>query len=216
MHMQILCCDIRQWPNFNGLNYLCADRRARFERYKQPKDKLRCLIGGLMLYYAMGHNKEPLYNAYGKPYFENELYFNLSHSGNYVVLATSQATIGIDVEIIKKYNMDVAKKCFTPNELTWLEKNNLSHAFFKIWTAKESYMKAMGLGFNLNPASFEVLPIQNGSHIINNKEWFLYWHSLDEHELCVASAINNVHENIDKNSKIKHLSPEHLLQHISH
>ncbi len=207
--MQILCSDIRHWSSFDGLHYLCTKRRESFERYKQPKDKLRCLIGGLMLYYALGHNKEPLYNAYGKPFFENDLYFNLSHSGHYVVLATSQDAIGVDIEIIKKYSIDVAEKCFTTHELSWLIAQKAPNAFFKIWTAKESYMKAMGLGFNLNPKSFEVLPIINGGRIIDKQEWFLYWHSLNEHELCIASASAQEHH------AIEYLNNEHLLKKIS-
>ncbi len=206
--MQIIYCNITKWNAFEGLEYLNTKRQKSFERYMQYKDKLRCLIGGLLLYYAFGHNKQALHNAYGKPYFENDICFNLSHSGDFVALALSTNNIGIDVEIVKKFNMDVAKKCFTIKEVKWLKEQSTPQAFFKIWTAKESIMKAIGCGFSLNPASFEVLPIVNGSHKINEQEWFLFWHSLPEHELCVASEISA------KPTEIIQLQQQQILQKI--
>ncbi len=199
--MKIYSCNISLWNDFDGLKHLCTDRKAQFERYKKPKDKLRCLVGGLLLSYALGHKNSPLQNAYGKPYFEQGPHFNISHSGDYVVLATSTHSIGIDVEIIKSFNIGVAKKCFTPNELAWLEKQNTKQAFFKIWTAKESIMKATGLGFSLNPSSFDVLPISDGPRIINEQKWFLYWHSFTEHELCMACAAPTTPNIIDLSSQ---------------
>ncbi len=203
--MKILCCNITQWHNFEGLQFLNADRKQKFERYMQPKDKLRCLVGGLLLYFTLGHNKPPLYNIYGKPYFEHDLCFNISHAGDYVVLATSTHAIGIDVENTHRYNKDIAAKCFTAQEIIWLKENESPQAFFKLWTAKESIMKAVGCGFNLNPSSFNVLPICNGEHSINNQTWFLYWHSLQNHELCIASA------NACTDLKITHLAPSQIL-----
>ncbi len=194
--MKIYACNINDWDDLSGLEFLSDERKRRVERYMQPKDKVRCLVGGLLLYYALGHNTPPMYAEYGKPYFENERCFNISHSGDYVVLALSDYTLGVDIEKVKPYSANVAEKCFTPPELDWLSENNDDKSFYKIWSAKESIMKATGRGFHLSPISFQVLPIKDGPHIINTEKWYLYWHSLDNHEICV-SCLSAVEQNND-------------------
>ncbi len=207
--MKIYACDISHWHDLAGFELLSEERKRKVERYRQPKDKVRCLVAGLLLNYAFGHNASPRYTDYGKPYFENDLCFNISHSGKYVVLAKSAYTVGIDVERVRKYNLDIAKKCFTEPELEWLSMQDNDSAFYKIWSAKESIMKATGLGFSMNPSSFQVLPINNGPHIINTEKWYLYWHSLDEHELCVVST-----SAVDENNDIILLEREDIIKHV--
>lgn len=41
------------------------------------------------------------YNKYGKPYLKN-FYFNISHSGRWVVLACANEDVGIDIEKIQE------------------------------------------------------------------------------------------------------------------
>lgn len=76
--------------------------------------------------------------------------------------------IGIDIEMTRR-NTDfegVAKKVFTRREqemLMPLTKSEKRKLFFQLWTAKESLMKATGLGFSLNPSSVETfLPKYSG------------------------------------------------------
>ncbi len=209
--MKIYACNISQWNELSGCEFLSTERKQRMERYRQHRDKVRCLVAGLLLHYAFGHNKSPLHTEYGKPYFEDDLCFNISHSGDYVILAKSAYTVGIDVEKVKPYNIDVAKKCFTALELEWLMAQEDDAAFYKIWAAKESIMKATGLGFTMNPSSFQVLPIQDGPHIINTEKWYLYWHSLNNHEVCVVST-----SAVDKNNDIIVLEPSNVIEMISH
>ena len=45
--------------------------------------------------------------------------------------------------------------------------------FFTLWTLKESLMKAAGLGLQLQPDSFEVLPfLRNEPVFLLGKEWY--------------------------------------------
>ncbi|MDO4750415.1 MAG: 4'-phosphopantetheinyl transferase superfamily protein, partial [Eubacteriales bacterium] len=116
--------------------------------------------------------------------------FNLSHAGSLVVLGIGDAELGIDVERAGRKLSDSVLRCLTPEERSWLEKVRPEDptAFFRLWTAKESIMKATGLGLQLSPRSFHVLPVADGLHNILEQDWHLYWRSpAEDYILCAAS-----------------------------
>jgi 4'-phosphopantetheinyl transferase len=158
----------------------------------QAGDKARCLVSGLLLRQICGviEDSQLIYGDNGKPYLKNStMYFNISHSNDYVVLATSHREIGIDIENIERktpYSNKVAARCFTQQEREWMAHEGGNEAFFRLWTAKESVMKASGLGFSLPPESFSVLPMDASAHDIANKTWFLDWIPYDDYIICLA------------------------------
>lgn len=89
------------------------------------------------------------------------LSFNLSHGGDYVLFSASSQTLGVDLEEIRSDFLEVADRYFTAEEQTQIfSQENLSsqdRTFFRLWTLKESYMKATGLGFNLPLHSFSII-----------------------------------------------------------
>src|SRR5690606_17840232 len=79
------------------------------------------------------------FNSYGKPFIDQNIFFNLSHSGNYVVCAFFMQEIGIDIEEIKEIEIDDFNKIFTEGERKCLKNsNNRTNDFFRYWTMKES------------------------------------------------------------------------------
>ncbi len=195
--MQIYAVNIRHWYDvhaeniygdvLHGVAYLSEDRRQKVERFLQKDDKVRSLAAGLLLRYVLG-DIAISYGKYGKPYAENADFFSIAHSGDYVVLAVSAWPVGIDVEEIVPFDADMVHTCCTVEERTWLSQEK-AQCFYKLWTAKESIMKATGRGFALNPADICVLPLCNGTTVSADESlWHLYWHSLPRHKLCLASA----------------------------
>ena len=94
----------------------------------------------------------------------SRLRFNLSHTGSLVACAlTLNDEIGVDLEDVRR-NWDVlelAERVFTPAEsadLRGLAPAARQRRFFELWTLKEAYLKARGLGFTLDPrcASFDL------------------------------------------------------------
>lgn len=83
------------------------------------------------------------YNEYGKPYLDNGLYFNISHSKNVIVCVISDREVGIDIEYLR-YSDSVIRKCFNDKERV-VSLNN-KEIFTIIWTIKESYVKLLGIG----------------------------------------------------------------------
>lgn len=187
--MKIYICKISDFEDLSGLSLLTKERKARVSRYLRKKDKLRCLCGGLLIRFVFGDMATAVTaNQYGKPYVPNQdLFFNLSHAGDYVVIATDEKEIGIDIEDIKAASAGIAEKCFTADEQAWLKKQSTDKAFYTLWTAKESIMKAVGKGFHIPPESFSVLPIENAYHTVDNTELYLRWYEFDGHMICIAA-----------------------------
>ena len=91
--------------------------------------------------------------------------FNLTHAGDYAVLALSNEAVGVDLERIRGINWSrVAERFFHPEEQRYLaDSDDPQTTFFTIWTLKESYLKAEGQGFSVSPRSFCVLPEGSGA-----------------------------------------------------
>ncbi|MCD6091871.1 MAG: 4'-phosphopantetheinyl transferase superfamily protein, partial [Bacteroidales bacterium] len=100
------------------------------------------------------------YNEHEKPFLKGypKAHFNISHSGDYVVVAFSDCAVGIDIEKNKGDRLKVAKRFFTKEELedlfaySGIEKQ--IDYFYQLWTLKESYMKAIGKGISMSLSSF--------------------------------------------------------------
>lgn len=92
-----------------------------------------------------------LRGPHGKPYVQADIpvFFNLSHSGDYVVCAIGDEEVGIDIERRGKVRMGVARRFFHPEEVGALEAAPLerrTELFFDYWAVKESYLKYTGEG----------------------------------------------------------------------
>ncbi len=97
------------------------------------------------------------FNERGKPYAVGlNVFFNVSHSGNFVVCAVSDKEIGIDIERIRPIKPNAAEKFACPDEIEYI--NSAENGFFKIWTLKEAYFKCIGtgLGADIKKVSFEI------------------------------------------------------------
>lgn len=82
-----------------------------------------------------------------KPYLASkEAEFSISHSGQYVAVATSLEPIGLDLQVYDQQRFDIFDAFFTDAERAFVQKS--SAHFYKVWTAIESLAKITGLGFN--------------------------------------------------------------------
>lgn len=98
---------------------------------------------------------EFLHTAKGKPYLHQKgISFSLSHSGHLAVLAVGQIEfIGVDIEVAKLTDSqdlkNIAKDYYHSDEYASLqaltEAEQVDH-FYRLWTLKESFFKALGIG----------------------------------------------------------------------
>ena len=90
-----------------------------------------------------------------------DLHFNLSHAGERALLAlTLGHEIGVDIEEERPIEMlELARRYFAPaeaDELLALPPSEQRSAFFRCWTRKESFIKALGDGLAFPLDGFEV------------------------------------------------------------
>ncbi|MGD0012875.1 MAG: 4'-phosphopantetheinyl transferase superfamily protein [Bryobacteraceae bacterium] len=89
---------------------------------------------------------------FGKPYLAGTpVHFNLAHSGVLALYAVARAEVGVDLEQVRPGVdvMGIARR-FLPEpeclELRALEGEEQRQAFFRLWTRREAYLKARGIG----------------------------------------------------------------------
>jgi 4'-phosphopantetheinyl transferase len=111
-------------------------------------------------------------NEYGKPFIaapSSDLYFSLTHTAGLVACAVSlHAEIGVDAERIDRAVefLMLARRFFAPPEADTLEaapETILPERFFTLWTLKEAYIKARGMGLSLPLHDFEMRPCTSGA-----------------------------------------------------
>lgn len=90
---------------------------------------------------------------HGKPYFFDHkgIFFNISHSTDWIVIAVGGYHQGIDLEFVKKrHDFEGLKaRVLSPLECAWLDKFSLEDQmseFTRLWTIKECLIKVSGLG----------------------------------------------------------------------
>jgi len=112
------------------------------------------------------------YTKYNRPFFNDAVDFNITHSGNYVACAiTTNGKVGIDIEKTKQVSLSDFSYVLTSGELDIVNASKDQNvAFFDIWTQKEAAVKADGSGLNgrLNEISTGNYPIR-----VNEVEWWL-------------------------------------------
>lgn len=154
-------------------NYMDDARKAKIDRLRFKKDKILSLGAGMIIQFALfieGHEgAEIATTPSGKPYVKDvdNLFINVSHSGTKVLCVSGEYPVGCDIEQIGEPSMAVAKRTFSRRELEntiFMDDREFKDYYFKIWTAKESYLKMTGEGLTrpLNELSIHV-PFANQS-----------------------------------------------------
>lgn len=147
---------------------LSNEERHRAQRFLREQDRHRYLVTRALVRTVLSRVTDTpaehlifRENRYGKPALRAEnpdqgrLKFNLSHCHNMVVLAlTENRELGVDVEnsAIREAPFNIARRYFATEEIKDLDALPVSaqqERFFELWTLKEAYIKARGIGLSL-------------------------------------------------------------------
>lgn len=150
---------------------LAADELARADRFYFERDRRRYIVARGALRTILGRylDRTPeslrlAYAAKGKPYLPDvPLYFNVAHSHELALCAIALADeVGVDVEYTQRHVSDIdhiAARFFSPNENVIYQALPLAErraAFFRCWTRKEAFIKAIGEGLSHPLDRFDV------------------------------------------------------------
>lgn len=156
-----------------------AERKHKADRYLRYEDKLRCVTADALLRTVLGTNEFQIEkNKYGKPYIKNkkDFYYNLSHSGKYVVIAFGNSEVGIDIQQhLADIDMArIADRFFSEEERKYTGQSDrqMTERFYEIWTGKESYLKYLGKGLCMDMCSFSILEQKRKLHFLKLEEGY--------------------------------------------
>ena len=164
------------------LCYLPASGKLRVKDRLSNTSRLHTIVGELLARYSVAqYLQNPKtridlqFGENGKPHIENlsDVHFNISHSGHYVVCAVASTEIGIDVERIRKVNLRIAERFFSPSEirdLMQLDQVEQMQYFITLWTIKESYLKAIGKGLTQHLNSFTIIQSGDSFRLTGSEE----------------------------------------------
>jgi 4'-phosphopantetheinyl transferase len=174
---------------------LSADEQHRAARYVFAHHRHRYIVARGLLRLILSRytgvaaaDLEFNYAANGKPSLVQplSLQFNLSHSQDRAMYTVgADRSLGIDLEFLRPVDhlIPISRRYFSEAEVRWLEaetNNAQALMFFRLWTAKEAYLKATGVGISQlqhiclaqSPTGhLQLCPQQNG--IQNTHPWQL-------------------------------------------
>ncbi|MFZ4641124.1 MAG: 4'-phosphopantetheinyl transferase family protein [Nodosilinea sp.] len=192
---------------------LSLEEQHRLDRFKSLSSQRNFLVGRGCLRHLLSHrlgrspaSLEFTYGPQGKPLLKPQTgvaapHFNLSHSGDRLLIVISPYPVGIDVEQIRPLaNLQgLCQRCLTPREqrtLLSLPQSQANQVFFYFWTGKEAYLKATGQGLTLAMTEVELAPeTELGAaypiplSVLGDlgRDWLLYqWRLRSDHVAALA------------------------------
>lgn len=211
-----------RWTEAHLLPLVSPERREKIRGYRDDGKAAQSLWGELLTRglacSLLGLTNRDIVVAtgpHGKPFLPDypELHFNVSHSGTRVLCVTDTKPVGVDMELMRPMDMDVARIWFSPDEyacfMAACPADRLEQ-LYEIWTLKESFAKACGLGFNLDPKSFTIMPVAGNSATVlaaqAHQSRFFRTYRLDGGYRVAACACGDHFPN-----QVRHMAPATLL-----
>lgn len=155
---------------------LTVRRRQQIQGFHREADRVRSAFAGVLSQYAVAQfsglglgEMTVAFAPNGKPEIATtaRIHFNLSHAGCWVVCIVDRTPVGVDIERIRPISAEEYAAACTPAEIEILERQRTeqdrARMFCRIWTVKESYLKATGAGLTANLADLTVRFDADGS-----------------------------------------------------
>ncbi|WFD11843.1 4'-phosphopantetheinyl transferase family protein [Tepidibacter hydrothermalis] len=169
----IVIVNSSSFKDLDNINdYLTDNEQLKRDGFRQTKDKNCFAVSHGIVNYLYSHwigckvAKLPFRKGiFLKPYIDNDyrIQYNITHSMNRVGLVFSTLPVGIDIECVVPTidYKSIIKECFHKEEQFLMEEDVID--FYKVWVAKEAYLKLKGYGLNRVLNSFYM------SKLIENK-----------------------------------------------
>lgn len=167
----------------SDVSLLSEKERTRAQRFRRHDDQVRSiatraalrriLASRVMLPPDKLHFAE---NCHGKPCLKGDagIEFNVSHAGRFALIALStNGQVGVDIEYRDR---GIDAESLGPYVFSPLERQSglkTADDFIEHWVAKESVLKALGLGISEHLQAISILPGNGASYRIayEHPEW---------------------------------------------
>lgn len=161
--------DWSEYPDEYFMAYVSEDTKQLAENCRKEITRRTKLLGEFMsrrliesVWGLKSGDYQIIRGEHGKPFISGTTlpcFFNLSHSGEYIVCALTEGQVGVDIERKGRLRLEVARRFFHPEEVRVLEslpERQQADAFFSYWSVKESFLKYTGSGLSASLSGFEV------------------------------------------------------------
>lgn len=141
---------------------LPLSERRRIAELHRWEDRQDSAIGWRLLHQLAGERDVTVSRGLnGRPCSDPPVDVSLSHSGGWIAVAACETgRIGIDVETLRNVAPSLERRCLSAAELAWLDRAKpgvpRGLRFFRLWTAKEAYLKATGVGLAADPREVSI------------------------------------------------------------
>jgi 4'-phosphopantetheinyl transferase len=179
----------KEWPDELGqliMKDFPEEEKKKILRVIPWKDRQAKMAGRRLLQHGLeelnldSENITLKYNTYQKPFLENGPYFNIAHSGGYVVCAISEdMEIGIDIENKRRKSIPDIPSAFTDTEKAIIK--NCPDKLYDFWTKKEAIVKAEGSGLLHKLNTMET---SEGDTCLNGKQYATMEIAIDPDYAC--------------------------------
>ena len=175
------------------LPFVSPDKQERIKQFHLFRDARNCLLGDILARVEICRFTDLSMkqidfsvNEYGKPFIADKvpIQFNISHSSNYIACAITDGPVGVDIELVKTADMQIAKRFFTTDETAYIMDGHKIIRFYEVWTKKESRIKWEGMGLHKPLPSFSVFKL-------NSQEQIAYHNVFQDNEaICHVCSTN--------------------------
>ncbi|MEP0942744.1 MAG: 4'-phosphopantetheinyl transferase superfamily protein [Rhizobiaceae bacterium] len=169
--MKLFLANCSHLPPNASVGLLVPTDQPDINRLSRTQDRVRLIklrnLRRLILSHYLGTPLQQLefIDVDGKPSLPGrpDIHFSTASSGEFFAIAISDQPVGVDLEVFNQQshseNRDLSDHLFHPYERqaqTQAKPQEWQKIFYLIWTQKEAYSKARGLGFGIDFDNFAV------------------------------------------------------------
>lgn len=171
VHVWEAACDGAAWRHVLDESAMSDDERARADRFIDERARTRFVAARLSLRHILAGYLDAAPGSIqfetaplGKPrlghlHSSSDIHFNISHSGDLILVGIATCEIGLDVEEVRtaRFNDSLIRRVFSAHERALIESSpDPQRMCFQLWVRKEAAVKATGVGLVSNLASLDV------------------------------------------------------------
>lgn len=164
--------------------------RVYIQKWNKEDGPWQCILADILKTdYKIEECPEIVRDDMGKPYFKDDkLHFNVSHSGEYLAIALAKTPVGVDIQEPKHIRDGMYRKVVQPGEAKLIGEER-QRDFLRLWTLKESFVKAEGKGLRIALKDY-YFEKENGHYIVNYSGQRMPWTFNIEETLIEAYFIS--------------------------